>query len=83
MAASVEEISLRQPVTPARLHGRMNTTMRSLNWGTVTVGSLAGGYLGGTIGLAPTLLVGTGLSLAATGWLAWSPLRRLRELPAA
>jgi hypothetical protein len=39
---------------PARLHGRMNATMRFMVWGTLPLGSL----LGGAIGLRPTLWVG-------------------------
>jgi predicted MFS family arabinose efflux permease len=80
---SVAELSLRQAVTPARLQGRMNTTMRSLNWGMVTVGSLLGGALGDRLGLPPTLLLGTLLALAAALPVTLSPVGRLRALPAA
>ena len=49
---SVAELSLRQGMTPPDLQGRMNATMRSLNWSTVALGALVGGYLGDAIGLA-------------------------------
>jgi predicted MFS family arabinose efflux permease len=78
---SVAELSLRQAATPARLQGRMNTTMRSLNWGTVTVGSLLGGALGDRLGVPATLLLGTLLALAAALPVALSPVGRVRELP--
>jgi MFS family permease len=80
-AGSVAEISLRQAITPARLQGRMNTTMRSLNWGTVAVGALVGGALGEQIGLRGTQLCGALWMVAASGWTLFSPLRSLREMP--
>ncbi|HET7767658.1 MAG TPA: MFS transporter, partial [Chloroflexota bacterium] len=80
-AGSVAEISLRQAITPARLQGRMNTTMRSLNWGTVAIGALVGGVLGEQIGLRGTQLCGALWMIAASGWSVFSPLRLVREMP--
>jgi predicted MFS family arabinose efflux permease len=78
---SIAELSLRQGMTPSRLQGRMNATMRSLNWSMAAVGSLIGGFLGDAIGFVPTLLVGAAGSLASTAWLVFSPIPRLREAP--
>jgi predicted MFS family arabinose efflux permease len=72
---SVCELTLRQQVTPDRLQGRMNATMRSLNWSTVAAGALVGGLLGEQLGVVPTLVVGTTGSLLSAGWVIWSPLR--------
>jgi predicted MFS family arabinose efflux permease len=77
---SIGELSLRQGITPEHLQGRMNATMRSLNWSTVTAGALIGGALGESIGLAPTLLVGTAASFASSVRLVLSPVRRLRDV---
>lgn len=80
---NINQVSLRQAITPHRMQGRMNATMRFMVWGTMPIGALAGGVLGGTIGLRPTLWV------AAIGGLfpflppLLSPVRRLREIPAA
>jgi MFS family permease len=82
-AGSVPELSLRQAVTPDRLQGRTNTTMRSLNWGMVTVGSTLGGLLGERLGLEPTLLAGALLSVASALPIGLSPIARLRTLPTA
>jgi predicted MFS family arabinose efflux permease len=82
-AGSVAELSVRQAVTPDRLQGRTNTTMRSLNWGMVTVGSTVGGLLGERIGLDATLLVGALLATASSLPVTLSPVRRLRTLPPA
>jgi predicted MFS family arabinose efflux permease len=80
LAIGSPELALRQSVTPARLLGRTNATMRSLNWSTVTVGSLIGGALGEALGLAPTMLVGAALSAASAIPLALSPVGRVRRL---
>jgi MFS family permease len=78
---SIAELSLRQGMTPSRLQGRMNATMRSLNWSMAAVGSLIGGLLGDAIGFVPTLLIGASGSLASTAWLVLSPIPSLRDAP--
>jgi MFS family permease len=55
---NVNQVSLRQAITPDRLQGRLHATMRFLVWGTIPLGSVIGGVLGTTIGLHPTLWVG-------------------------
>jgi len=72
---NVCELTLRQSVTPDRLQGRMNATMRSLNWSTAAVGALLGGVLGDALGLVPTLVIGVTCSRLSSGWLIFSPLR--------
>lgn len=54
---NVNQVSLRQSITPDRMQGRMNATMRFMVWGTIPIGTFVGGILGGTIGLRPTLWV--------------------------
>ena len=80
---SIGELSLRQGITPQHLQGRMNATMRSLNWSTVTFGALIGGTLGDSIGLAPTLLVGATAALLSSLWVILSPVRNVRGMPSA
>ncbi len=83
LVADVNAVSLRQALTPERLRGRVNATMRFLIWGPRPLGSLLGGVLGGAIGLAPTLVVGELGMLAAVAWLVASPLPGVKEMPAA
>jgi MFS family permease len=52
---NIGQLSVRQAITPGRLHGRMNASMRFMVWGTLPVGSAVGGALGQTIGLHPTV----------------------------
>ena len=78
---SVSQVSLRQAVTPLRLQGRMNGVMNSLQVGLVPVGALAGGVLGDTIGIRPTMFLAAGGELAAVIWLLATPVWSLRDLP--
>src|SRR5262249_3822495 len=43
---NVNQVSFRQAITPERMQGRMNATMRFIVWGTIPIGSLLGGALG-------------------------------------
>lgn len=55
---SPNELSYRQAVTPGRLQGRMNATIRSMNWGLTAVGAPLGGLAADVIGYRPTLWIG-------------------------
>jgi MFS family permease len=79
---NVTQVSFRQGVCPPRLLGRMNATMRFLVWGTMPLGGVLGGALGSALGVRATLLaaaVGQALTFLP---VFFSPLRRMRELPA-
>lgn len=78
---NITQLSLRQAITPDRLQGRVNATMRFMMWGVTPVGALAGGLLGTAFGLRPTLLLAAIGVLLAFGWVALSPVARLREQP--
>jgi predicted exporter len=52
-----------------------------VNNGVRPVGSLAGGLLGSSIGLRPTLWIGVVGAIAGFLWLLPSPLPGMRELP--
>jgi MFS family permease len=55
---SVNAVSVRQSISPPQMLGRINGSMRVMNFGLRTVASLLGGLLGGIIGLPATLVVG-------------------------
>lgn len=75
-------ISLRQSITPARLLGRMNGSMRFLDLGAMLAGSFAGGLLAQSIGLRETLFVAVGVRTVPVLWLLVSPIARLKTMPA-
>jgi predicted MFS family arabinose efflux permease len=79
----IAQISLRQAATPAPLLGRMNATVRFLNWGPIPLGAFVGGLLGETIGLRPTLWVAAAGSLLPAVPLLLSQVRSLQDLPSA
>jgi MFS family permease len=79
---NIDQVSFRQAITPHRLQGRMNASMRFMVWGTMPFGSLAGGALGAAIGLRSTLIVAGIGGMTAFLWLYLSPVRTLKEIPA-
>jgi len=79
----IDAVSLRQAVVPDTLQGRVNATMRVISWGIGPLGALAGGVLGETIGLRPTVLIAGVGTIFSFLWLALSPVRRLRTAPVA
>ena len=68
-AWNINQVSLRQAITPTRMQGKMNATMRFIVWGTIPLGAILGGALGGVIGLHETIIVG-----AIGGLLAFIPV---------
>ncbi len=78
---NVAQISLRQAITPPEMQSRMNATMRFIVWGTIPIGSVAGGIM------ATVMPVRTALILAALATfisflpIVLSPLRSLRDMP--
>ncbi|TMB71176.1 MAG: MFS transporter [Chloroflexi bacterium] len=79
---SINEVSLRQTITPDRLLGRVNAAFEICAHGVLLLGILAGGGLGETLGLRGTLTLASVAMLLAALWLAASPVRGLRASPA-
>ena len=77
----VNQISLRQSVTPNRLLGRVSAVTRLVIMGALPLGAALGGTLGSLVGLHATLVIGTlGLYAAVVPYLA-SPVHRLVAMP--
>jgi predicted MFS family arabinose efflux permease len=79
---NINQVSLRQAITPDRLQGRMNASMRFIVWGTIPLGALLGGALGQAFGLWPTVAAMALCGLLAPLWVLFSPVRQLRVQPA-
>lgn len=69
---NIGTVTLRQRLVPEALLGRVISTHRLISWGSLALGSLAGGVVAQTIGLAPLFWTATALTL--TGMLALIPL---------
>ncbi|HEX2266986.1 MAG TPA: MFS transporter [Actinomycetota bacterium] len=78
---NVNQVSLRQAITPDRMQGRMNATIRFLVWGTMPIGAFIGGALANAIGLRTTLFVAAVGGLFVVLPVLLSPVRKLREIP--
>jgi MFS family permease len=81
VAWNINQISLRQAITPTRMQGKMNATMRFIVWGTIPLGQIVGGFLATAIGLHNTIWVGALGGLIAFVPVALSPVRALKEMP--
>jgi MFS family permease len=77
----VNQVSLRQAITPDKIRGRVNASLRVLIRGTVPLGALAGGVIAGFFGLHAALVfsaIGPPIAI----YLLWaSPIRDLRVPP--
>jgi MFS family permease len=78
---NIQQVSLRQAITPERLQGRMNASMRFLVWGTMPLGSLTGGALAAAFGVRTALFVGAVLAFTSVLPILLSPLRTQRDFP--
>lgn len=78
---SINQVSLRQVVTPKHFLGRVNATMRFVVWGTLPIGALLGGGLGEVFGLANAIAIAAFGALAAFLWIVRSPVFALRGIP--
>jgi MFS family permease len=77
---NINQVSLRQAITPDRVQGRMNATVRTIIWGTMPIGSFVGGVIGSTYGIMPALFIGIAIALVAGFWILLGPIR-LRAQP--
>ena len=78
---NINQVSLRQAITPEAMSGRMNATMRWFVWGTMPIGSIIGGIIGETLGVRAAILIGgAGASLAFIPLL-FGPVWRINEMP--
>jgi MFS family permease len=82
VAYNITQVSLRQAITPERLQGRMNAAIRWIIWGTIPLGSLAGGAIGQAVGLRAALWVGAIGGVPGFLFVLLSPIRSIREMPA-
>jgi len=77
--SEINQVSLRQAITPARLLGRVSASLRLIELGAMLAGSLIAGALGETIGMRPTMVAGATCALVGVGWLAvFSPMRKVK-----
>jgi MFS family permease len=77
----INQLSLRQAITPQHLLGRVNATARFLSTGSIPIGGLLGGLSGELLGVRATLVVGIVGMMASFLWVFFSPVRGVHALP--
>lgn len=78
---NITQVTMRQRLTPTRLLGRMNASIRFVVWGCLPIAGVLSGLLGSTIGLLPTMWIGAVGALFGSFWVLFSPITRMKELP--
>ena len=81
VAYNITQVSLRQAITPERLQGRMNAAMRWIVWGTIPLGTLAGGAIATAYGLRAALWVGAIGGLFTFLPVTLTSVRSIGEMP--
>ena len=81
VGCNINQVSLRQAITPPRMQGRMNATMRFIVWGTMPIGAILGGALGSLIGLQATIVIGALGGLIAFIPVTLSSVRHIVRMP--
>jgi MFS family permease len=76
----VNQVALRQSLTPRTLQGRMNSIMRTIALSTIPIGSLAGGALASATGPVVAMVAGGLVACLAPLWL--FSLLSVHSLPA-
>jgi hypothetical protein len=78
---NIQQVSLRQAITPERMQGRMNSVMRFLVWGPIPLGALTGGAIASAFGLRTALVVGAVGGFTGVIPIVFSPIRQLKTIP--
>ena len=80
---NITQVTFRQRITPPRLLGRMNASVRFVVWGVMPIAALLAGALGTWIGVVPTLWIAAVGELLAGLFVITGPFWGMRELPEA
>ena len=81
LAYNITQVTARQRICPEHLLGRMNASIRFMVWGSMPIGALISGVLGDQFGVITTIWVGAVLNFFTFGFVFFSPLRTMREMP--
>jgi predicted MFS family arabinose efflux permease len=79
----LNQLTLRQTLTPDPYLGRMNSIYRTLVWGALPLGNFLGGVLGSAVGIVDTFWIGGVIALVGCIAMWFSPVGRLRQIPLA
>jgi MFS family permease len=80
---NITQVTARQRICPTHLLGRMNASIRFMVWGCMPIGALVSGVLGTALGALTTIWIGAVLAVFSAGFVFFSPLRKMRDMPQA
>ncbi|WP_404429760.1 MFS transporter [Microbacterium lacus] len=78
---NIVQVSFRQRITPKRLLGRMNASIRFFVWGVMPIAALLAGALGTWLGAVPTMWIGAIGGLVSALFVVTGPFWAMGELP--
>jgi predicted MFS family arabinose efflux permease len=78
---NINQVSLRQAITPEPMLGRMNATMRFIVWGTIPIGQVIGGLVATAFSPLTAIWLGAIGGLFAFLPVLLSPVRVLERIP--
>jgi hypothetical protein len=81
VAGNVLRGAWRQRYIPGELLARVTTCTQVVNFGTMPFAALVAGWLGGTMGVRPAVLMLAGVHALASASVLLTPIGRRRELP--
>ncbi|TXK04210.1 MFS transporter [Microbacterium mitrae] len=80
---NITQVTFRQRITPRRLLGRMNASIRFVVWGVMPLSALLAGFLGDQYGVVTTMWVGAIGQVVSALFVIFGPFWSTRELPPA
>jgi MFS family permease len=81
MSYNITQVSYRQAITPERLQGRMNASMRWIVWGTLPLGAILGGGIASATSMRAALWVGAVGGAFSFLPVLLSSVRSIAEMP--
>ncbi|GAA3921885.1 MFS transporter [Microbacterium invictum] len=78
---NITQVTFRQRITPPRLLGRMNASIRFCVWGVMPLAALTAGGLGTWLGTTATMWIGAVGSVASALFVVTGPFWTTRSLP--
>ena len=78
---NITQVTFRQRITPPRLLGRMNASVRFVVWGVMPIAALLSGILGTWLGVVPTMWIGAIGQLFSALFVIIGPFWSMRDLP--
>lgn len=78
---NITQVTFRQRITPPRLLGRMNASIRFCVWGVMPIAALIAGGLGTWLGTTATMWIGAIGAVSSALFVVTGPFWRTRALP--